>query len=104
MVPAGSVSSVGSVADVRSAERSDQPRHVGGFSQDAGAGFYLSHCPSGVGSGTCTDSDQTVDTGNPQHPAHISNGDCLQCASNGLGTFWSCVSGGWQAQGVYSCQ
>ena len=75
-----------------------------GITQDGGAPFFLSQCPSGVGSGVCMDTDQTVDTGNPAQPAHISHGDCLQCASNGLGIFWSCVSGSWQSQGVYSCQ
>lgn len=75
-----------------------------GASQDGGGTLFLAHCPSGVGSGSCTGGDGTVDTTNPNQPAHISNGDCLQCASNGLGTFWSCVSGTWQAQGVYSCR
>jgi hypothetical protein len=75
-----------------------------GATQDGGGAIFLGHCPSGVGSGSCTGGDQLVDTTNPLQPAHIANGDCLQCASNGVGTYWSCVSGSWQAQGVYSCQ
>jgi hypothetical protein len=75
-----------------------------GASQDGGNGFFLAHCPPGVGTGSCTGGESGVDTTNPNQPVQIENGDCLQCASNGLGTSWSCVSGSWQAQGVYSCQ
>jgi hypothetical protein len=74
-----------------------------GAPQDGGAPLLLPPCPSGVGNGSCSGSDTTVDTTNPQAPAHISNGDCLQCWSNGLGTYWSCVSGSWQSEGIYSC-
>lgn len=75
-----------------------------GASQDGGGSFFLAHCPTGVGSGSCTGAPQAIDTTNPNEPAQIPNGDCLQCGSNGSGTYWSCVSGVWQVQGVYSCQ
>jgi hypothetical protein len=68
--------------------------------EDAGAQLLLSQCPSGVGSGSCTESDQTVGT---NAPVHIIDGDCLECATNGLGVYWSCVGGNWEARGVYSC-
>jgi len=74
-----------------------------GASPDGATPTLLSDCPPGVGTGSCTGGDQTVGTSNPTQPVHITNGDCLQCASNGLGTYWSCPSGSWQAQGVYSC-
>lgn len=74
-----------------------------GSSEEAGGAFFLTQCPSGVGSGSCTESDQTVDTVNTSVPAHIIDGDCLECATNGLGVYWRCVAGNWQARGVYSC-
>lgn len=59
-------------------------------------------CTTEIASGgSC--SDQTVDTTNPTMPAHITPGDCFNCASGGAGTVWQCSSSTWQVSGHYSC-
>lgn len=74
-----------------------------GGAPEGGSAFALPQCPSNAGSGSCS-SDTTVDTTNPNEPAHYSSGDCFQCTDDGLGVHWLCTSQGWQSQGIYSCQ
>jgi len=68
-----------------------------------GSPRVLPPCAPGVGSGACTAVDTSIDTTNPNEPAHISDSECLMCGSAGMGMDWICISQSWQVAGVFSC-
>jgi hypothetical protein len=61
-------------------------------------------CPTDPERGRpCTTQDETVDTTNPNQPAHVNTGECFDCPSNRVGVDWTCVDGRWQASAILSC-
>jgi len=72
----------------------------------ADASGMLPQCASGVGAGaSCGGTDTTVDTTNPNEPAHYTTNSppCFTCTGNGLGVVWTCSSQVWEAGDVFSC-
>jgi hypothetical protein len=71
-------------------------------SSPSGATRTVAQCPTGVQlGGAC--GDMTVDTTNPNEPAHVAGPtECFACSGN-TGTDWSCASNGWESAGAYSC-
>jgi hypothetical protein len=67
-------------------------------------GSMIPQCPPDVASGNSCSVEATVDTTNPQMPAHYDFAEgCFTCGSNGVGNLWYCESRGWGAGGVFAC-